>query len=187
MVVEILLYRDDLVLNADRMGSVIIWRQWWNHLAIIYALFAFRSLAIAGQTTPRITYDRPQEHRTCRVVLLWGDYSAGGDTEDSIFTRIKYGWKKFWEHLWELLSLLISVSPFAVKANSTSHVFMVCLFMIKVRWMCNLRLKERISSDEFRAVWDIGECIERHWSEHAEWMEDGYWVKKCRHLLLNTM
>ena len=52
--------------------------------------------------------------------------------------------------------------------------------MMMVRWMCNVTLKDRTSSDE--ELVSIRKCTQsgRLWFGHGERLDKDSWVKKCR-------
>ena len=60
--------------------------------------------------------------------------------------------------------------------------------MRMIRWMCNVTLKDRKSSDELRdrlGLTKICDCVQRRrlrWFGHVERMDDGNWVKKSREI-----
>ena len=62
--------------------------------------------------------------------------------------------------------------------------------MRMIRWMCNVTLKDRVSSSDLRKrlkLDSISECMQKRrlcWFGHVERKDDGDWVKKCRTMRL---
>jgi len=57
--------------------------------------------------------------------------------------------------------------------------------MRMIRWMCNVKVKERVPSKELRETLGIDDIIlvlqqnRLQWCGHVLWKEDTDWVKKC--------
>jgi len=54
--------------------------------------------------------------------------------------------------------------------------------MRMVRWICNVKLKDRVSSKELREIDDIILVLQQNrlqWYGHVLQKEDTDWVKKC--------
>lgn len=118
-------------------------------------------------------------------------------------TRIRCGWKKFRE-----LLPLLTTKGFSLQSKGSFYqacVRSIFIYagetwpvreedlarlerndMMMIRWMCNVTLKDRISSDELRSclgLTSIRECLRRQrlrWFGHVERMDVKCWVKKCR-------
>ena len=159
------------------------------------------------QPTESLTIDDDNLDVVDKFCYLGDMISAGGGAEESILTRIRCGWKKFRELLpvltskgFSLLSkgsfyqacirsvIIFAGETWAVREEDLSKLERNDMMMI--RWMCNVTLKERISSDELRTrlgLVSIRECIRRQrlrWFGHVERMDDGCCVKKCRDIIV---
>ena len=159
------------------------------------------------QPTESLTIENDNLDVVDKFCYLGDMISAGGGAEESILTRIRCGWKKFRELLpvltskgFSLLSkgsfyqacirsvIIYAGETWAVREEDLSKLERNDMMMI--RWMCNVTLKERISSDELRArlgLVSIRECIRRQrlrWFGHVERMDDGCCVKKCRDIIV---
>lgn len=162
-------------------------------------------------TAPQVVYDESKnvevdgvEYEVVNQFCYLGDMlSAGGGAEASSIARIRSGWKKFRE----LLPLLTSrVFSHKVKGRLyTACVRSVMLYGSEtwplkesdinriartdkqmIRWMCNISLKDRKSSDELRNRLGITNIVDAmrqkrlRWYGHVERMDDLNPVSSCR-------
>ena len=131
--------------------------------------------------------------------------SNQGGAEGSATARIKCGWLKFRE----LLPLLTSRSiPFSTKGRLYQACVRLAMLhgsetwpvraeelqcmerndMRMIRWMCNVSLKDRVSSEELRRrlrLESISTCLQNRrlsWFGHVERSPETSWINKCRQI-----
>ena len=134
--------------------------------------------------------------------------SADGGAEQSSVTRIRSGWKKFRELLPLLTSRVISLrtkgrvfdacvrsivlyssETWAVKTDDLNRLERNDMRM--VRWMCNVSLKDRKSSQELRdrcGLESIRLSLQRQrlrWFGHVERLDVDNWVRKSRDIVVD--
>ena len=152
-----------------------------------------KSLVIGGETLEVVD-------KFCYL----GDMISVGAGESSV-ARIRSGWKKFRELLPLLTSRVFSlrtrgrafeacVRSVVLYGSETWPVKEEDLVRLErndmrmVRWMCNVTLKDRKSSEELRdrlGLVAIRDCVQRgrlRWFGHVERMNDDNWVKKSREI-----
>lgn len=130
-----------------------------------------------------------------------------GGVERSVITRVGTAWRKFRELLCLLTSRVLSLlakgrlyeacvrsvmlygsETWAVKEEDLVRLERNDMRMI--RWMCNVSLRDRESSDELRSrlgihnIRDVVQTRRLRWFGHLERMEEDNWVSKCRGMVV---
>ena len=128
---------------------------------------------------------------------------ACGGAEESVIERVRSGWKKFRELLSISTSRVLSLATkgrvfeefvkcvvlygsevWAVKEHDLARLERNDMTMI--RWICRVRLRDRMSSYELRGclgLESIRNAVQKRrlrWVGHIERMNADNWLKKCR-------
>ena len=125
---------------------------------------------IVNEDSKKVEIDGVAYHKVDQFCYLDDMLSAGGGAEASSIARIKSGWKKFWELLPILTrhdrSLKAKGIPYTACVGSVmtygseawtlkeEDIWRISRTdMQMIRWMCQVTLRDRKSSEELRDTW----------------------------------